>query len=106
NEGVHEGRAYNSDLYITSPQTFDFDNWEFKSRDDLLKNGFSYDQGMEVIQSTSNVVLQVLPLKPILNTASPLINTYGPWIISFGTKKTLKDSRDYGLNSLKGKEPK
>ena len=66
NEGIHEGGAYNRGLNKMSPYTLD-KNWKLTTRNDLLQNNISYEDGMKLIDGTWNMTtLKFAPTNSIL----------------------------------------
>jgi len=88
NEGVHEGQAENNEN-VVFPNTYQFKNWSFeKGRSTQSTGNPTYEEGLEIINNTIDVV--ATPVKLVKN---PVTNT----IIKSGGKKIIKK----GFNSLK-----
>ena len=86
NEGIHEGQAYNTSLYYFKPYSFDLKNFVFERRSEFLSNNMTYETGKELMQSSSNVILQFTPLKPTLQVGGAAL----PSALQFGAKQSIK----------------
>ncbi len=82
NEGVHEGKAYNSDN-VPLPNTYELNSWSLESgRSNQSTGNPTYQEGQEIINNTASVIM--LPVKAADNPATN-------FIIKTAVKKAVKE---------------
>ncbi|MDX2248542.1 MAG: RHS repeat-associated core domain-containing protein [Bacteroidia bacterium] len=96
NEGVHEGRAYKSTNSPYAPLKLD-ENWNIIPTEPI-RDYTSQKEGVELAESTVNVVTSVIPLKVVEN---PVSN----YIVSGGIKTAFKNLVNKGLERFSKNEP-
>ena len=85
NEGIHEGKAYNSDNVLL-PNTYELNNWKVEAgRSNQSTGNATFQEGQELMNNTAAVV--ALPVKAANN---PAVNTVVKTVVKTAIKKGLK----------------
>jgi len=87
NEGIHEGSAYDRSLNIFYPVELDLENYALIKRADLMNPHLTYTQGKELMQATTDIHLNIIPIKPTGNLVKD-------FLIGSVIKEPIKNIRD------------
>ncbi|MNT15259.1 hypothetical protein D3C72_1503040 [compost metagenome] len=99
NEGPHEGLAYNRKYYSRVP--YRLVDWKLVPTKNPGTTSSTTENDIELLKSSSNVLLTFIPVKSPFVTEIPFVNKAINKVVDYGTKKAIKVSRDKALEQIK-----